>query len=461
MGASNLEEDKMEMIAIKCPACGATVDTDLEKSRKYTCQYCRKVFYLKLPNEHVVEEGNDDCIFADLRTTLANTGKTEPEIDSIIASMEKQKTSFLGCLGLFVCVAAIIAFIVWLIVPTIFQPTMNISIGESVEFRNVIFTPTNVYETTNMRVEIHFTIENNRNRDFRTYGGNWHTFVDGAEVGQERNIFGYTLGGATRRDYLRIGAAEGWEQIHIRYDAGNFRRFTVTIMSEDLAGNIVSDNHDRQIEEIFENVLGENADNEIVNEITDIELEIISRDNLNAELTTLFSGTFIVGQDIPPGRYKITGNGIGNVFVRRSDANILSMHGVNDILHPMDDGPSIFGVPSITTDLVYGDELEISGINEVLLTPVATELSTVLTAGNWIVGLDILAGTYYVKATNANEAGNFFVLTPGFSFDVNEILAGSERIAEDGNFGVEMVRVNLRDGQIVQISGLSSVTFEG
>ena len=170
-----------------------------------------------------------------------------------------------------------------------------------------------------------------------------------------------------------------------------------------------------------------------------------TRDNSMAVQTTLFTGTFMVGQDIPEGRYVITADGFGNFFVYDGELPI-----VNALLN---DGEGDFGVPSLTIYLHEGNEIEISGINNVTFTPAATQLVTVLTAGDWIVGLDILPGTYDVFSTY-EESGNFFV----FSADilglplVNEILGGE--------WGVERVRVNLEEGQRIQMHNISSVTFE-
>jgi len=191
------------------------------------------------------------------------------------------------------------------------------------------------------------------------------------------------------------------------------------------------------------------------NQTTEPDLSI--RDNSSAELTTLFSGIFFVGQDIPEGRYVITGNGQGNIFISRAGEFMLF---INEILC---DGSARYslGVPSITADLIEGDEIEISGISEVIFTPAITELSTVLSTGYWVVGLDIPAGNYNAMPTNSDESGNFFITTPGRIFpDVNEILAGEDSASAEYGLGVDKVRVNLSDGQVIQISGISSVTFE-
>jgi len=182
----------------------------------------------------------------------------------------------------------------------------------------------------------------------------------------------------------------------------------------------------------------------------------MTRDNSGAVLTTLFSGTFFVGQDIPAGRYVITGDSSGNLFVHR-DGYIFPA--VSEIL---DDGTGIIniGVPSVTADLLDGDEIEISGINNVVFTPAVTELSTILTTGDWAVGMDIPAGTFDVVPTYDDESGNIFVNEQGRILPVvNEILAGPDSASGQMNIGVERVRVNLQDGQTIRITNISSVTF--
>ena len=193
-----------------------------------------------------------------------------------------------------------------------------------------------------------------------------------------------------------------------------------------------------------------------INQESDISLysedsldTIADRDNSSAELTVLFAGTFTVGIDIPPGRYVITADSNGNFFVRERGSSIVNtiLTGGDGRLHPS-------GVPSITTDIKEGQEIEISGINNVTFTPAVTQMSTVLTAGDWIVGLDIPPGIYNAFPTY-EEAGNFFVRSARGRSIVNEILNTTERA-----HGVERVRVNLEEGQRIQMHNISSVTFE-
>lgn len=183
------------------------------------------------------------------------------------------------------------------------------------------------------------------------------------------------------------------------------------------------------------------ATNPITEPATEEEPVPLERDQSLAELTVLFSGAFFVGEDIPPGRYVITADDSGNLFIRRAGRSF-----VNAILE------GNHGVASVTVDLEIGDEIEISGIDNVTFTPAETEMSTVLTTGFWIVGLDIPSGTFDVITTYADESGNFFVRRNGRSV-VNEILG-------DSQMGVERIRVHLEEGDVIEIVGLNAVTFE-
>ncbi|MEN2767374.1 hypothetical protein [Ornithinibacillus xuwenensis] len=174
------------------------------------------------------------------------------------------------------------------------------------------------------------------------------------------------------------------------------------------------------------------------------EEEPNTRDNSSAQETTLNAGTFAVGTDIPAGRYVITGDGMGNLFVYDEDGLPL----VNEIL----DTSGELGVTSVTTDIEDGQEIEISGLNSVKFTPAETALSNTLSAGSWEVGLDIEPGRYDVTAPGG--MGNFFIYDEMGLPSTNEILDAS------GEMGVKQITVTLEEGQEIEISGLNEVNFE-
>lgn len=167
-----------------------------------------------------------------------------------------------------------------------------------------------------------------------------------------------------------------------------------------------------------------------------------TRDNSNAKETTLNTGTFTAGKDLPIGRYICTPtSGSGNFIVTENDIPV-----INEILG----GTENLGTPSVTDDFKDGQKIQISGLKGVKFTPAETKLKTELTTGKWEVGLDIEPGNYVAGVKSGN--GNFFVYRGGVPI-VNEILG------ENDSLSVPNVTIDIKNGDIIQISGLTNVTF--
>lgn len=167
-----------------------------------------------------------------------------------------------------------------------------------------------------------------------------------------------------------------------------------------------------------------------------------------AEAVELFTGKFEVGKDLKHGRYEITCEaGSGNLFVYEGE-----MPYVNEVLASSADESLGFGVTKIVVDIEDGNIVEISGINKVFFTPATIELKTTLSSGNYIVGRDVPAGDYI--ATAPSGSGNFFVYDKSGYPEVNEILGKDEY-----GMAVEKVKLSVKDGQKIVISGLESVVL--
>lgn len=166
-----------------------------------------------------------------------------------------------------------------------------------------------------------------------------------------------------------------------------------------------------------------------------------TRDNSSANETTLSTGKFVVGEDIPAGRYVCTSDSSGNFIV--TNKNGLPI--INEIL-----GNDDLGVSKVTSDFKDGEKIEISGIKNVHFAPAETKVSNELSAGSWVVGLDIEPGKYVAEVNNGQ--GNFVVYKNGFP-TVNEILDAS------GDMGVPNVTLKLEKGEVISISGLNQVLF--
>jgi hypothetical protein len=164
---------------------------------------------------------------------------------------------------------------------------------------------------------------------------------------------------------------------------------------------------------------------------------------VTGKATTLGAGTFTGGKDVADGLYDVTTTSgqSGNFIVNGTDS-------YNEILG-VSDGQ---GVPKIRVQISDGDQIQISGLNQVIFTPVkepfvTSHKATTLYAGTFTVGQDIGAGRY-VATTSAGSSGNFIV---NGTDSYNEILGVS-----DGQ-GVSQLTVTLTDGDVITISGLSQV----
>jgi hypothetical protein len=80
---------------------------------------------------------------------------------------------------------------------------------------------------------------------------------------------------------------------------------------------------------------------------------------LSHATTTLYAGTFTVGEDIGQGKYVVTpGHGESGNFIVNEGAKI------NEVLG----AAGGFGVPSVTVNLSKGDIIKLSGLNNVVFT---------------------------------------------------------------------------------------------
>ncbi len=148
--------------------------------------------------------------------------------------------------------------------------------------------------------------------------------------------------------------------------------------------------------------------------------------------------------------------GLYDVTTTAGQSGNFSVQGTNsynEILGTSSEGLS--AVPKVRVTISSGDMIMISGLSQVIFTPVTTPLVTThslvnLYAGTWTVGQDIGPGRY-VATTTPGDSGNFSVENEG----VNEILGTSS----DGLQAVPSVTLTLSKGDVINISGLSQVTM--
>jgi hypothetical protein len=160
---------------------------------------------------------------------------------------------------------------------------------------------------------------------------------------------------------------------------------------------------------------------------------------------TLGSGDFTGGTDVVPGLYDVTtGAGQSGDFIVTG----------SDWYHDRLDSSGTQGVPEIRVRISTGDQIRISGLSEVIFTPVSTPLVTTqspvtLYAGTWTVGQDLGPGQY-VATPGAGESGKFMIRSEG----VNQILGG-----DPSRGGVPSLTFSVKNGDVIKISGLAQVAL--
>lgn len=163
----------------------------------------------------------------------------------------------------------------------------------------------------------------------------------------------------------------------------------------------------------------------------------------------LEDGQYVVGEDVPAGRYVITGQEPGNLMIENNENRNTS------IMETLNDEDIDMGVPSATVDLTEGDEIELMGLELTTFTPVKERTrSDVLTTGTWDVGTDIEPGSYEVTTTGS-KSGKIMVYE-----GIGELPLVDQPIDPEGELGPESVTLELEEGQQVIVSVSPELSFE-
>lgn len=166
----------------------------------------------------------------------------------------------------------------------------------------------------------------------------------------------------------------------------------------------------------------------------------IDRENSKAKEITI-DAIYKEGKNVIPteGRYQITGQLTGNVYIYDEEDNLL----FHDLI-----APNPLGVESITIDLDGTNILHVDGFDQVNVMPVSTQLLKELTPGIWEVGKDIQAGNYSVTGEGF---GYLEVFEQGKVPRIYEVIGGESQTKTE---------LSLQDGQKLRITKLVKVKFE-
>ena len=160
----------------------------------------------------------------------------------------------------------------------------------------------------------------------------------------------------------------------------------------------------------------------------------LDRSNSIAQEVNLPSGQYTVGNEIQIGRYVCTlaeGTGTITIYNENNEMLFCEIIGSDD---------NFQGVSSLTVDLKYDYVIDINSDNLSFI-PVNTEKKDVLSAGNWIVGMDIDEGTYVLSGDTTN--GSIIVSHPNGEQEILDLNANSKIKLEENDeiliFGIDEV----------------------
>lgn len=185
--------------------------------------------------------------------------------------------------------------------------------------------------------------------------------------------------------------------------------------------------------------------NEVTNDSTDDNFTIerndnnkssLDRSNSIAQEVNLPSGQYTVGNEIQIGRYVCTlaeGTGTITIYDENNEMLFCEIIGSDD---------NFQGVSSLTIDLKYNYVIDINSDNLSFI-PVGTEKKDVLSAGNWITGMDIDEGTYVLSGNTTNG-----------SIIINRSSGEQEILDLNSNN-----KVKLEDNDEILIFGIDEIAF--
>ncbi len=186
----------------------------------------------------------------------------------------------------------------------------------------------------------------------------------------------------------------------------------------------------KQNDEVTDN----STDDNFTIERNDNNKSSLDRSNSIAQEVNLPSGQYTVGNEIQIGRYVCTlaeGTGTITIYDENNEMLFCEIIGSDD---------NFQGVSSLTVDLKYDYVIDINSDNLSFI-PVNTEKKDVLSAGNWIVGMDIDEGTYALSGDAAN--GSIIINRSGGEQEILDLNANNKVKLEDNDeiliFGIDEV----------------------
>lgn len=175
--------------------------------------------------------------------------------------------------------------------------------------------------------------------------------------------------------------------------------------------------------------------------ISDTVFDISDRDNPDMEKEEAYY--FDVNNEeaftLPPGRYWFTGEISGNMYIYDEEDKLL----IHEII-------GMPGVTGFTADVDETHTIRIDGLESAAAWPWPTESSNELPTGIWHAGTDIEPGAYTISTEGG--FGHVIILDSDGEAQIFEMIRSQSVQTES--------EIEITDGQIIRVTGISSVVFE-
>jgi len=143
---------------------------------------------------------------------------------------------------------------------------------------------------------------------------------------------------------------------------------------------------------------------------------------------------------LPTGRYWFSGEISGNIYIYDEEGHLL--------IHEIIGYPGVLG---FFADVNESDTIRIDGLEyATAFMNWEMESSNELSAGIWHVGIDLEPGSYTINPLGG--FGHVIIQDPKGDAQIFEMI-GSQAVSTESE-------IELKDGQVVRITGISSVEFE-
>jgi len=164
---------------------------------------------------------------------------------------------------------------------------------------------------------------------------------------------------------------------------------------------------------------------------------------------TVEEGLYDVGSDIEPGRYIMTADtGYGSIYIQDDEDKAVTSDNLAGDGEGYED--------KIKNIVIFLDEdysIEISGLENVTLTPYETSSVNTIFPGQWVAGEDFPAGVYDISLEESESYGTLEV------YEIADMNKSRHSLGSEAYGGMTEFTMSFEEGDIVELKYIPEVTL--